>query len=142
MKKTYVGSCHCGAVRYEADVDLSQGTYKCNCSICTKARLWHVVIGPEDFRLLSGESELTEYQFHTKQLHHLFCKRCGVHSFGWGDDTDLGKFYTVKVNCLDDMDPDELARAPITYVNGREGRGLQETATRGTPADPPRVIHR
>ena len=120
MKKTYNGSCHCGAVRYEADIDLSAGTIKCNCSICTKKRSQSVIVKPEVFRLLSDEAELGEYQFGSKTSHHLFCRHCGVSSFGWGDVPEIGgKFYSVNVACLDDVDLDELVNAPITYFDGR-----------------------
>ncbi|HVF16923.1 MAG TPA: GFA family protein, partial [Steroidobacteraceae bacterium] len=102
MKKTYFGSCHCGAVRFEADINLNEGTFKCNCSSCTKARSWLAVVKPDAFRLLAGESLLGDYQYGKKSSHHLFCKQCGISSFEWGVDKNLGgKFYAVNVACLD-----------------------------------------
>jgi hypothetical protein len=120
MKNTYKGSCHCGKVRFEAELDLAAGTGKCNCSICTKLRWWAALIKPEDFRLLSGESELGDYQFGTKQGHHVFCKTCGVHPLAPGYVEEIaGAFYSVNLGCLDDVAPTELAGAPVRHADGR-----------------------
>jgi hypothetical protein len=115
MKKTYHGSCHCGAVRFEAGIDLSKGTFRCNCSICFKTRAWLAGIPASDFRLLSGEQSLGDYQFGRKVIHHRFCQRCGVRAF-----SQAGEQVAVRVNCLDGVEPQELIDAPVKYANGRD----------------------
>ena len=121
MLKTFHGSCHCGVVQFEADLDLTQSTYRCNCSICRRTRFWPAVAKEDAFRLLAGESELTQYLFNTKKNQHYFCKHCGVRAFGVGTETPIGKMYGVNLGCLNDVTDQELSRAPITYVDGRSG---------------------
>lgn len=117
--KTYHGSCHCGAVRFAADIDFSLGTLKCNCSICLKARFWPAIIEPAAFRLLSGAADLSHYQFLSNTNQHPFCRHCGIRAFGTGTSPRWGKFYAVNVTCLDDVTDEELASAPVTYLDGR-----------------------
>src|SRR5262249_4847871 len=54
-------------------------------------------------------------------LHLQFCSRCGVRPFTAGGALPQmgGEFYAVNVACLDDATDDELAAAPVRYVDGR-----------------------
>jgi len=79
--------------------------------------MWGAIVKPDSFRLLAGESALVEYR--PDNNHHLFCKHCGVRPFAWGEDRALGgKFYVVRVNCLDNVEVEELLEAPVTYFDG------------------------
>ena len=121
MKRTYQRSCHCGGVKFEADIDFSQGTNKCNCTVCTKTRNWNVIVKPDAFRLLAGEDVLCDYQFASRQGHHLFCRNCGVRPFERGHLEQIGGDYvSVKVAALDDVDPQEPIAAPVRFANGRD----------------------
>jgi hypothetical protein len=123
MKKTYHGGCHCGAVRFECELDLAEITSKCNCSICTKTRFWKAIARADAFRLVRGEDALTDYQFGHNAIHHFFCSHCGVKPFGSGEMEELGgRFYAVNVACLDDATEEELAEAPVAYEDGRNDR--------------------
>ncbi|SED67455.1 Uncharacterized conserved protein [Rhizobiales bacterium GAS188] len=119
MKRTYHGSCHCGAVRFTAEMDLAEGTSRCNCSICTKARFWKAIVRADALRLLQGEEALTDYRFGGKTIHHLFCRSCGVKPFGRGHIDGFGDFYAVNIACLDDATDEEIAAAAIQDQDGR-----------------------
>jgi hypothetical protein len=93
------------------------------------ARFWKAIVKADAFRLLQGEDALVDYQFGGNAIHHLFCSRCGVKTFGSGELEELGgKFYAINVACLDDAMDEELAQAPVTYEDGRNDRWDQAPA--------------
>jgi hypothetical protein len=60
--------------------------------------------------------------FHTMKNHHLFCRHCGVRSFGIGNDTPMGQMIGVNLGCLNDVTDEELSKVPITYIDGLNDR--------------------
>ncbi len=112
------GSCHCGAVRFEAEGKL-RGLEVCDCSYCARAGFVHWYVAPERFRMLAGEDTLVDYQFGTHTSHNLFCPTCGVTPFR-RPRSDPDKI-DVNVRCLEGVDADALPTRPFDGRNWEKG---------------------
>lgn len=106
------GGCHCGAVRFEAEVDTSSGI-ECNCSYCSKAAPLLAFTSAEEFRQTAGASDLTDYRFNKKVIAHLFCKYCGISAFGRGKGPDSTEMAAINLRCVDGIDLASIARKPF-----------------------------
>jgi hypothetical protein len=113
---SYTGGCQCGKVRYQVQVDLGKPVMACNCSMCGRAGTLLTFVPAQQFRLLSGEDELTDYQFNRHVIHHLFCKVCGIKSFARGKDRNGGDTVAINARCLDDVD---VGKLEVTHFDGR-----------------------
>mgnify|MGYP002713084919 CR=1 FL=1 len=75
----YTGGCLCGTVRFEIHGPIRDIIY-CHCSQCRKVQgsafATNGVVASDDFRLLSGEDNLTAYPVSEDQ-DKLFCGTCG-----------------------------------------------------------------
>ena len=114
------GGCHCGAVRFEADVPREVEVLDCNCTICAKTGFRHLIVPDGDFRLLRGEAALTSYRFGTGSADHLFCGTCGVKSFY--QPRSHPRAWSVNLNALDD--PSAL----VVTAKSFDGRNWERAA--------------
>ncbi len=112
---THQGSCHCGAVRYQVEIDLEQPVIACNCSICGRTGSLLSFVTPDKFKLEQGEANLTDYQFNKNVIHHVFCKTCGVRSFARGAGPK-GPMVAINTRCLEAIDPLKL---PVNQYDGQ-----------------------
>lgn len=118
------GGCHCGAVQYEVMSGLKLFANECNCSICKMSGYIHLIVPASDFRLLSGQSHLTEYRFNTGVARHLFCSNCGIKSFYVPRSNPDG--YSVNVNCLELPQEVELTIDDFDGQNWEQNAGALE----------------
>ena len=113
--KTEHGSCHCGKVKYEAQMEI-KNALSCNCSICQKRGSLLDFVPESQFKLLSGESELQEYLFNKHQIHHQFCKTCGILPFAKALGPDGTKMVAINLRTIDGID---LKALKINEYDGR-----------------------
>jgi hypothetical protein len=98
-RRWYRGSCQCGRVSYEAELDLSTRTHHDNHGGDGSLAL----IKPSAFRLLSGEADLADVQFGPVVGFNRFCRYCGIRTFGRGNLAKLGgDFYAINLATVDD----------------------------------------
>ena len=95
------GGCHCGLVRFEAEVpDGRVEVHDCDCSICRMTGYLHLIVPERDFRLVEGRRDTTTYRFGTGTARHIFCTQCGIKSFYKPRSHPDG--ISINLRCLDE----------------------------------------
>ena len=102
MKVT--GRCHCGQIRYEAEVDPGKVGI-CNCTDCQMLTgsgfRVSVPAAAETYKLLSGKPKVyVKTADSGTKRRHSFCPNCGTPVSATAD-TDNPPAYSLRVGCLD-----------------------------------------
>lgn len=101
------GACHCGAIRFEVEVD-PQRVVACHCTDCqTMGSSAFRVLTPvaaEHFRLVAGTPAIyVKTADSGRRRAQGFCARCGTHLYATDppEDGAAPRAYTVRVGALD-----------------------------------------
>jgi hypothetical protein len=114
----YIGSCHCGGVRFEVETDQPLGPYfRCNCSLCSRKG---AVIGAAPrsaLSVVSGQDLLSTYTWNTHEAQHYFCKICGIYTH----HVMRGQIHTVGLNmaCIEGFDV--FGQGEVAVDDGKNG---------------------
>jgi hypothetical protein len=97
------GSCHCGAIRYAAEID-PRRVGICHCTDCqtfgSSAFRVAAQAAGDDFELLEGEPTLYEKIAESGNARLMaFCPKCGTHVYGVTTG-DGPTFYSLRVGTL------------------------------------------
>ena len=74
----------------------------------------HLIVRKDEFKLLSGQDDISNYQFNTAVAQHYFCSNCGVRSFYVPRSNPDG--YSVNARCLD---PGTVKSLSVDTFDGR-----------------------
>lgn len=109
----HCGGCHCGRIRFEVDAPADLVLSDCNCTVCKMTGYLHLIVKASRFRLVSGEQDISTYQFNTGVAQHHFCSHCGIKSFYVPRSHPDG--ISVNSRCLD---PGTIASTTVLPFDG------------------------
>ena len=113
---TLSGSCHCGAVKFTAELPHGlSSARRCTCSICRMRGAVAVTSALDGFRVTQGADKLATYRFNTKTAEHHFCSVCGIytHHKRRSNPNELG----VNVACLEGVSPFDFEQVVVCDGN-------------------------
>ena len=112
----YQGSCHCGRIAFEVEGQIDNAL-ACNCSICQRkgSLLWFVP--HSQMKLLNPvDDNVGVYLFNKHVIRHIFCKTCGIHTYGEAPDPKGNLTAAINIRCIEGIDLDKV---PVTHYDGR-----------------------
>lgn len=115
MTEIKKGSCHCGAVEFEVELENGiDGLIRCNCSLCRRKGAVMCPIDIDKLKVTKGQADLGVYQWNTGIAKHYFCKSCGIYTHHQRRINP--RQYAFNIGCIEGMDPALLEH--ITIVDG------------------------
>ena len=108
----YLGSCHCGSIRFEVETDEPLGPYfRCNCSLCSRKGAVMGEAATSALSVVTGENKLSVYTWNTGEAKHFFCSVCGIytHHVMRGFPDRVG----VNMACLEGIDVYSLGEVVV-----------------------------
>jgi len=109
-----IGTCHCGAVRYEYD-HVPKWTTSCNCSVCRRlGALWIYAKLPQ----IKITGSTVAYAWGDRSLAFHSCEICGCTTH-WENRKPTGVDDYMAVN-LRLADPETVASVPVRHFDGAE----------------------
>ncbi len=123
MMRTYRGSCHCKAVRFEIDANIDH-VRVCDCSICSRRGALIFRVPADAFRLLTPLDELSVYRWGSRTAADYFCSVCGILPFRKPSESTpeeraagVQPFdgWAVNTRCLEGFDASSV---PVRHIHG------------------------
>jgi len=106
------GSCHCGKVAFEVEMELDQ-VMECNCSHCSRKGFLLAFTPAETFRLLTPRHGLATYHFNKHAIDHHFCETCGCAPFAEGKGREGEPTVAINARCVTTVEIGDLTRIPV-----------------------------